>query len=123
VPSVQSTATNVDAYLAEVPVERRDVLAAIRRLCLEHLPGYEEGMDYGMPSYSKDGMVAFSFASQKNYISIYGLKSDAVQEHRAEFVGARIGKCCVRYTNPRKVDIEAVERLLKATAASNGKVC
>ena len=120
---MQSTATNVDAYLAEVPVERRDVLAAIRRLCLEHLPGYEEGMDYGMPSYSKDGVVAFSFASQKNYISIYGLKSDAVEAHRAEFVGARIGKCCVRYANPRKVNIEAVERLLKATAASNGKVC
>jgi uncharacterized protein YdhG (YjbR/CyaY superfamily) len=120
---VQSTATNVDAYLAEVPVERRDVLAAIRRLCLEHLPGYEEGMAYGMPSYSKDGVVEFGFASQKNYISIYGLKSDAVEAHRAEFVGARVGKCCVRYTNPRKVNIEAVERLLKATAASNGKVC
>jgi len=120
---VQSTATNVDAYLAEVPVERRDVLAAIRRLCLEHLPDYEEGMDYGMPSYSKDGVVEFGFASQKNYISIYGLKSDAVEAHRAEFVGARTGKCCVRYTNPQKVNIKAVERLLKATAASNGKVC
>jgi uncharacterized protein YdhG (YjbR/CyaY superfamily) len=120
---VQSTATNVDAYLAEVPVERRDVLAAIRRLCLENLPGYEEGMDYGMPSYSKDGVVEFSFASQKNSISIYGLKSDALEADRAEFVGASIGKCCIRYTNPKKVDLGAVERLLKATAASEGRVC
>ena len=52
------------------------------------LPGYEEGMDYGMPSYSKDGVVEFGFASQKNYISIYGVKSDAIEAHRAEFVGA-----------------------------------
>jgi uncharacterized protein YdhG (YjbR/CyaY superfamily) len=120
---VQSTATNVDAYLAEVPPERREVLATIRQLCLASLPGYEEGMEYGMPSYAKDGVVQFGFASQKNYISIYGLKSHALEAHRAEFVGASIGKSCIRYTNPKKINLAAVERLLKATAASDGKVC
>jgi len=120
---MQSTATDVDAYLTEVPVKRRAVLAAIRQLCLDFLPGYEEGMAFGMPSYAKDGVVEFGFASQKNYISIYGAKSDALEAHRAEFVGASIGKCCIRYTNPAKVDLEAVKRLLEATAASRGRVC
>ena len=120
---MQSTATSVDAYLAEVPAARRDVLATIRQLCLENLPGYEEGMSYGMPSYAKDGVVEFGFASQKNYISIYGLKSDAFEAHRAEFVGANIGKGCICYTKPEKVDLVAVERLLEATAASTGRVC
>lgn len=120
---MQSTATNVDAYLAEVPAERREVLTAIRHLCLKNLPGYEEGMAYGMPSYARDGVIEFGFASQKNYISIYGVKTDALDAHRAEFIGASIGKGCIRYTKPEKVDLGAVERLLKATAASNGKVC
>ena len=120
---VQSTATDVDAYLIEVPVERRAVLAAIRQLCLDHLPGYEEGMSYGMPSYAKDGVVEFGFASQKNYISIYGVKSDALEAHRAEFVGASVGKGCIRYTKPENVDLEAVGRLRKATAASREQVC
>ena len=119
---MQSTATDVDAYLAEVPAERRQVLAAIRRLCLENLPGYEEGMDFGMPSYARDGVVEVGFASQKRYISIYGLKSDALDAHRAEFAGASIGKGCIRYAKPEKVDLEAVARLLRATAASSGKV-
>ena len=120
---MQSSATNVDDYLAEVPVARRDVLASLRQLCLEHLPGYEEGLAYGMPCYAKDGVVAFSFASQKKYISIYGLYSDALAAHRAEFAGASVGKGCIRYTNPEKVDLEAVARLLKATAASEGRAC
>ena len=120
---MQSDAIDVDAYLAEVPAERQQVLAAIRQLCLKNLPGYEEGMDYGMPSYKKDGVIEIGFASQKNYISIYGLKSDALEAHRAEFVGASIGKGCIRYTKPEKVDLEAVARLLKATAASIGKIC
>lgn len=120
---MQSTATDVDAYLAEVPAERREVLTAIRRLCLDSLPGYEEGMDYGMPSYKKDGVVEIAFASQKKYISIYGLKSDVVEAHRHEFAGASVGKGCIRYTRPDKVDLVAVERLIEATAASEGKIC
>jgi uncharacterized protein YdhG (YjbR/CyaY superfamily) len=76
-----------------------------------------------MPSYTKDGVVEFGFASQKNYISIYGVKSDALEAHRAEFVGANVGKGCIRYTKPEKVDLEAVGRLLKATAASRERVC
>lgn len=46
---MQSTAADVDAYLAEVPAERREVLAASRQLCRENLSGYAEGMDYGPP--------------------------------------------------------------------------
>ena len=120
---MQSIAANVDASLAEAPTERRDVLAAIRRLCLENLPGYAEGMDYGMPSYARDGVVEIGFASQQRDISIYGLKSDALEAHRAEFTGASIGKGCIRDTKPEKVDLEAVARLLQATAASDGNVC
>ena len=120
---MQSTAANVDAYLAHVPPERRQILAAVRQLCLEHLPGYEEAMDYGMPSYKRDGVVEFAFASQKNYISIYGVNADALAAHRAEFGGASVGKCCIRYTKPERVDLAAVARLLKATAASNGEIC
>ena len=76
-----------------------------------------------MPSYAKNGVVAVGFASQKRYISIYGLKLDAFEAHRAEFTGASIGKGCVRYTKPEKVDLEAVARLLRATAAPDGEVC
>ncbi len=120
---MQSTATDVDAYLAEVPAECRPVLNAIRQLCRDNLPGYVENMAYGMPSYAKDGVIEVGFASQQNYISIYSLKSDAVEAHRAEFTGASVGKGCIRYTRPEKVDLAAVERLLKMTAASDGAVC
>jgi uncharacterized protein YdhG (YjbR/CyaY superfamily) len=120
---VQSTATDVDAYLAEVPAERREVLTAILQLCLALLPGYEESIAYGMPCYIKDGDIEFAFASQKKHISIYGLKSDALAAHRAEFAGASIGKSCIRYTKPKSVDLEAVARLLKATAAFDSRIC
>ena len=50
---VSSSAKTVDAYLASLHPERREVSSAMRTLVLKNLPeGYVEGMDYGMISYS-----------------------------------------------------------------------
>jgi uncharacterized protein YdhG (YjbR/CyaY superfamily) len=119
---MQSTATDVDAYLAEVPAERRAVLTAIRDLCRANLPGYTEGMAYGMPCYTRDGEGGFAFASQKRYIALYA-ELGALDALRSEFGGADIGKCCIRYTQPERIDLAAVARLLQATAASDGTAC
>ena len=41
---MQSEAPTVDAYLAEVPADRRAALQEIRRLCKKLLIGFEESM-------------------------------------------------------------------------------
>lgn len=49
---MQSGAKTVNAYLKGLPPERRAVIAAVRKVVLEHLPeGYEESMTWGYPSY------------------------------------------------------------------------
>jgi hypothetical protein len=83
---MQSKAATVDAYLAELPEDRREVVQAVREKILANLPaGYEEGMQYGMIGYfvphsiyppgyhcdPKQPLPFASLASQKNYISVY----------------------------------------------------
>ena len=49
---MQSAAATVEAYLAELPEDRREAIEAIRKVILKNLPkGYEEGMLYGMIGY------------------------------------------------------------------------
>ena len=49
---MQSKAKNVEEYLAGLPEDRREAITAIREVILKNLPkGYEEGMQWGMPSY------------------------------------------------------------------------
>lgn len=117
---MQSNEATVDAYIAEAPPERQPVMYAIRDLCRAHLPGYEESMRYGMATYARDGEAEFAFASQKGYLSLYGMKLDALESLRDEFTGtgAKIGKSCIRYSKPEKVNLEALTRLLQATASS-----
>jgi uncharacterized protein YdhG (YjbR/CyaY superfamily) len=120
---MQSSAASVTAYLNEVPDGCRDVLTSLRDLCVECLPGYREGMDYGMPSYAKNGSVEVAFASQKNYISLYVLKKKVVDDHRGELVGTSIGKGCIRFSKPEKIDFKIVKKLLIATRKSKEPVC
>lgn len=49
---MQSKATTVQQYLAELPADRRSVLEGVRAVIRENLdPGFEEGMQYGMIGY------------------------------------------------------------------------
>ena len=120
---MQSNAINVATYLNEVPDARRELLIKLRNLCLKTLIGYEESMDYGMPSYKKNDKVEVSFASQKNHISLYVLKKGIVDAYRADIVGASIGKSCIRYAKPEKLDLSVIERLLVASRDAEETAC
>jgi uncharacterized protein YdhG (YjbR/CyaY superfamily) len=113
----------VDEYLQEVSEERRPALAHLRALCLNHLEGFEESMQYGMPSYSRDGTVEVAFASQKNNISLYILRTDVLDDYRDQFAKSAIGKGCIRYRNPKRIDYSQVEEMLVKTAGTTGPVC
>jgi uncharacterized protein YdhG (YjbR/CyaY superfamily) len=121
---MQSDAKNVDQYLKDVPAERRAALTRLREVCGEILEGYEESMAYGMPSYGKPaGDVEVAFASQKNYISLYILKQDVLDQYREALKGVSLGKGCIRYTKPEKIDFDIVRQLLEDTRDSKGEVC
>ena len=120
---MQSDAQNVDLYLRDVPPARLAALQRLRAPCLASLDGYEESMVYGMPSYARDGTVEVAFASQKNTISLYVLKQDVFDRHRPALQGLNLGKGCIRYTKPEKIDFAVVEKLLADTAVSDAEIC
>lgn len=95
---MQSKAADVATYLRQVPETRRAALTTLRDLCLKILVGYEEVMEYGGPCYKRNGAIEVGFASQKNYISLYVLKQQVVDAHRAELVTANIGNGCIRFS-------------------------
>src|SRR5437868_517693 len=115
---VQSAARNVDEYLAEIPEARSEALVRLRELCLAELPGFNEVMAYGMPGYERDGTVEFAFASQKQYISVYVVRTDVREAFEERLAGCRMGKSCLRFRKPEDIDFELLRDLLRATAAN-----
>ncbi|MEI7577738.1 MAG: DUF1801 domain-containing protein [Armatimonadota bacterium] len=113
---MQSSAKTVDDYLAEIPETRREVLNSVRAAIREVIPELEESMKYGMAAYTRPGESEpeVAFASQAKYISIY-FPVPVVDAKRHLLDGLSVGKCCVRYSSPNKVNVKVVEELLKET--------
>jgi len=122
---MQSTAKNVTDYLNEVPIERKASLSKLRDLCCSTLIGYEESMRYGAPCYSRNGEVEVGFSSQKHFIGVYFLKNDVMNTYRDLLVGkgVSLGKGCIRYSKPEKIDFKVVEMMLKDTLVDPGEIC
>ena len=122
---MQSESKTVEAYLEEVPADRKDALTRLHHLCLMTLKGLTESMEYGMPSYSREGEVEVAFASQKNYISLYILKQEVLDAYKERLAGKGIsfGKGCIRYSKPERIDFEIVEQILLASEKSDAPIC
>ena len=118
---MQSDATSVAQYLAELPADRRAAIEAVRQTILANLPeGYEEAMNWGMityqvpfdrypNTYNGQPLAYAALASQKNYMAVYLTGIYAADETRQAFEAAYratgkrfdVGKSCVRF---RKLD-------------------
>ena len=118
---MQSDATSVAQYLAELPADRRAAIEAVRQTLLANLPeGYEEAMNWGMivyqvplarypDTYNGQPLAYAALASQKNHMAVYLTGIYADDEVRQTFeaayraTGKRYGvsKSCVRF---RKLD-------------------
>ena len=129
---VSSAAKTVDAYLAELPPERRAVVVAVRDLVNAHLPpGYEETMTWGMISweiplsrypvtYNKQPLSFAALAAQKNSYSLYLMAVDCGSEgerqlrEAATALGRKLdmGKCCIRFKQPDHLPLQAIGALI-----------
>jgi uncharacterized protein YdhG (YjbR/CyaY superfamily) len=122
---MQSSAKTVTAYLKEVPPERKAALTKLRELCRAELTDFEEAMEYSGPTYSRGGEVEVGFASQKNFIGLYILRTDVMNAHKAllKGKGISVGKGAIRYSKPERIDFSVVEKMLRATQESTGPIC
>lgn len=122
---MQNDAKTVSAYIKQAPLARQEVLKRLRELCRTVLVGFRESMDYGGPCYSRNGVIEVGFASQKNFIGLYILRTDVMRSHRylLNVPGITLGKGAIRYSKPEKIDFNVVEKMLRATQESTGPVC
>jgi hypothetical protein len=137
---MQSKATTVDQYLAELPDDRRAALAAVREVILENLDkDYEEGMQYGMIGYyvphrvhpagyhcdPRQPLPFAALASQKNYMSLYLMCVYGESEHSKWFQKAwaetgkklDMGKACVRFKRLEDLPLEVIGEAIRRVPA------
>jgi len=132
---MQSKATTVEQYLAEVPADRQKAMNELRKVIKKNLPkGFKEGMGYGMMGWSvphslypagyhcnpKDPLPFMGLASQKNSINFYhmGIYADPkllkwFQDAHAKASPKKLdmGKSCIRYKKPEDIPFKLIGEL------------
>ena len=121
-----SKARDAKTYFAEVPADRRGAIKKLRALCRKTLPGYTECVEGGF-CYKRDGVIEVGFVSQKQSINVYVNQKGVVDEFREALVlprsGVSMGKSCIRFSSPDKIDFAVLERLLRKNMASKAAHC
>jgi uncharacterized protein YdhG (YjbR/CyaY superfamily) len=117
-------AVDVNAYLAALPAERGVAVRRLLDLASSIFPGTALGIDYGMPVLKRDGTMCIAVASQKQYVSIYGLGQAVLEAHRDALKAADLGKGCVRYRKMEAIDYTLIEAMMiERRDAGHGDGC
>lgn len=132
---VRSAATSVDEYLSELPEDRREVVATVRKLIRKSLPkGYEESVNWGMLSYeiplsrypdtyNKQPIAYVALAAQKNHYALYLMsaymdpaRNEALKEAFAR-AGKKMdmGKSCLIFRKLDELPLDAIGTFISAT--------
>src|SRR5262245_40497926 len=137
---MQSKATTVEQYLAELPEDRRTVIEAVRKVILKNLDkDYEEGMQYGMIGYyvphriwpagyhcdPKQPLCYAGLASQKNHMAVYlmcvyGSKTEEMWFRDAWAKAGKkldMGKSCIRFRKLEDVALDVVGEAIRRVPA------
>jgi len=132
---MKSQGSTVEQYLSDLPEDRREAIAGVRRVILKHLPkGYQEGMQYGMIGYfvphelypagyhcdPKQPLPFAGLGNQKNHMALYlfCLYTDAgamtAFEEAWKATGKKLdmGKSCVRFKRLEDVPLEVVGKAI-----------
>ena len=130
----RSNAATPDEYLAELPPERRAVIAAVRDVIRRNLPaGYQETMNWGMLSYEvplERYPVTYNgrplsyagLAAQKSHYALYlmgMLQPDAEGSLREQFERAGkkldMGRSCIRFRKLDDLPLDVIGRVIASS--------
>ncbi|WP_339924322.1 DUF1801 domain-containing protein [uncultured Cyclobacterium sp.] len=133
---MNSKAQSVEAYLEEIPEERKNAFFQLRETILSQLPvGFEETMSYGMIGYvvplerypagyhcnPKLPLPFVNIANQKNYLALYhsciyadeNLMNWFKQEYpKHSSAKLDMGKSCIRFKKLDKIPFALIGELI-----------
>jgi uncharacterized protein YdhG (YjbR/CyaY superfamily) len=103
---------SVSAYIASQPKGAQALLRKVRAAIRKGLPGIQESISYGMPTYKLDGRAVIYFACWKQHYSIYPANAELVAAFSKELAPYEVGdKGTIRFPLSAPVPTTLIGRL------------
>lgn len=127
-------ADSTEAYLAQLPEERRMILEKLDQLIRKFAPKLKPVFSYNMPGYGafkytnyKKEVIdwpTIAIASQKNYVSLYICAVEGneyiAEKYKADLGKVSVGKSCIRFKKLEDVNLDMLNKVIRLAAQNPG---
>lgn len=100
----------VDEYIASFPPEVQRTLEAVRAAIRAVVPGTEERISYGIPTFSLNGRYVVYFSGWKRHVSVYPIP-DADPDLARAIKPFMAGKGTLKFALDKPIPIELIQRV------------
>ena len=111
----------ISNYFENLSEDRKKNIEDVRELIKMTYPDIEETMHYKMPTYVLNDEILCALASQKQYMALYIMPHDLLEDFRDELEKYDCGKSCIRFKKLENEDLELFERILQYTGKNYPK--
>ena len=102
---------SVDEYFASQPTNVQPILQQVRQAIRRALPGAEEVISYGIPTYRLHGTYVVYFAGWKRHYSVYPATRRLVEAFKDDLVPYTVAKGTVRFSLSDPVPAKLIGRM------------
>lgn len=115
-----ASVATVDDYLESLPPETRARLEEVRAAIRRAVPGGDEVISYGIPTFKLDGRYVVYFAGWKRHISIYPIPP--LDDELAERIGPyEAGRGTLRFPLDKPIPLDLVESVARRLVEARGQ--
>ena len=107
----------VDAYLAALPDDQREVLEKLRADVARLVPDAVETISYAMPAFKLDGRFFLSYAAWKQHCSIYAIDDQLLERHADAIRGYGRTKGALHFTADKPLPDALLQDLVRQRVA------
>jgi uncharacterized protein YdhG (YjbR/CyaY superfamily) len=110
-------ATEIDAYLGQVPEAERNALERMRTAIHAAAPSLTEGISYRVPTFKYKGHPLVGFGVTKKHCTFYVMSTEVTDAFAEELQTYDTGKGSIRFLPDRAPSAALIRKLVKARIA------
>ena len=102
----------IDAYIADVPEEKRTVLEVLRERIRAIVPDAEEAISYRIPAFRVEGKVVIGFKANKSDYAIYPFSGGAAERFPEALQGRTVTSGSIHFTPEDPIPNDLLRRII-----------
>lgn len=105
-------------YIDSLNGDRKQAILEIDTSIRTIVADVEVSMKYKMPTYGRDGQILCALASQKNYMALYIMPYDLLEEFDDQLEKYDCGKSCIRFSKLEEEDLDLFSEIIEYVDAN-----